>query len=213
VLPPNVAGYAPYCPYTAQGPATRWSKPDIVRARQLIEASGTRGARVTVLKMTDTPSAAASDYLVAVLDRLGYRAHTVELPLARAVPLSYRAAALAGHKRVDAGPWLLGAPYPSAAYYFLDALYCSADANAGQDNFAHFCDKRLNMAIDRARSLEVGDPTAAIAAWKQADRIATDDAPWVFSATTGQFDFVSERVGNYQNQPEDEALLDQLWVR
>lgn len=213
VLPPTVAGYAPYCPYTAGGPASTWTKPDLTRARALVAASGTLGQRVTVLKMTDTPSAPASDYVASVLGKLGYHVRVLARTTAKAIPLTMQAASLTGDKRIDAGPWLLGAPYGSAAFFFLDALSCPTAATPAPENFGHFCDAALDRAVAHARTLEVSNPRGAIEAWKAADRLATDSAPWLFGATAGSFDFVSPRVGNYQNQPQDEALLDQIWVR
>lgn len=73
VLPPNFPGYQPYCPYTVSPDAAgTWTAPDIVKARELVEASGTRGMRVTVWSFKGF--AEVSRYFAAVLDDLGYRA-------------------------------------------------------------------------------------------------------------------------------------------
>ena len=42
VLPPGFPGYEPYCPYTLN-PGTKWSAPDLARAKQLVAESGTAG--------------------------------------------------------------------------------------------------------------------------------------------------------------------------
>ena len=50
IIPPGLPGYAPTCPYTRDATAGGgWSAPDLARARRLVAASGTRGARVTLL--------------------------------------------------------------------------------------------------------------------------------------------------------------------
>jgi peptide/nickel transport system substrate-binding protein len=49
--------------------------------------------------------------------------------------------------------------------------------------------------------------------WASADRLATDAAPLVPLVNPSDLDFVSQRVGNYQYNPTQGILLDQLWVR
>src|SRR6202042_1327105 len=49
--------------------------------------------------------------------------------------------------------------------------------------------------------------------WAKADRIVTDQAPWVPVFNETSAGFVSSRVGNYQESPEYGPLLDQMWVR
>ena len=44
VLPPNFPGYEPYCPYTKNPGSGKWTAPDLAKAKQLIDASGTKGA-------------------------------------------------------------------------------------------------------------------------------------------------------------------------
>jgi peptide/nickel transport system substrate-binding protein len=48
VLPPEFPGYKPYCPYTANPGSGKWTGPDMAKARQLVEESGTKGMRVKV---------------------------------------------------------------------------------------------------------------------------------------------------------------------
>jgi peptide/nickel transport system substrate-binding protein len=67
ILPPDFPGYRRYCPYPVV--------PNLSRARELVRASGTAGQSVTVWGQAyfHIP-AAARRYIVAVLDRLGYKA-------------------------------------------------------------------------------------------------------------------------------------------
>ena len=78
ILPPGLPGYRPYCPYTLDpSPSGAWAAPDLAHAEQLVRASGTRGAKVTVLAGgfgTSIPLQATGHYLISVLDQLGYRA-------------------------------------------------------------------------------------------------------------------------------------------
>ena len=65
----------------------------------------------------------------------------------------------------------------------------------------------------RAGRLQTTDPVASGKLWAEIDHALTDQAPWVSSTTLPQKVFVSERVGNFQHNPQWGVLLDQLWVR
>ena len=72
VIPPGLPGYVPTCPFTSA--PTRgggWSAPDLARARRLVAASGSRGARVRVFAGPKYPG--IGHYTGAALRRLGYR--------------------------------------------------------------------------------------------------------------------------------------------
>ena len=52
VLPPGLPGLqADYCPYT-KNPGTKWSAPDLAKAKQLVKESGTAGQKVAVCRPT-----------------------------------------------------------------------------------------------------------------------------------------------------------------
>ena len=105
--------------------------------------------------------------------------------------------------------------YPSAGNWFPILLTCSSFTPRSRDNqnFAEFCDPRIDAEIARARTLQTIDPGAASRLWSKIDRDVVDQAPWVFLQNPLQVDFVSRRVGNYQYNPQWGVLLDQLWVR
>src|SRR6266478_4688762 len=60
ILPPGFPGYEPYCPYT-KNPGTKWTAPDLAKAKQLVEESGTKGQNSVTQWYQDYP--AASDFL------------------------------------------------------------------------------------------------------------------------------------------------------
>ena len=71
MVPPNVFGYRPHCPYTVDpGPAGTWIAPDFATAAQLVEASGTRGMKITV--STFTGEERIGRYFTSLLRQLGY---------------------------------------------------------------------------------------------------------------------------------------------
>src|SRR4030095_574785 len=73
VLPPNFPGYKPYCPYTKNPGSGKWTGPDMAKAKQLIAASGTKGASVKVNTDTVETDKALGLYFVGLLKQLRYK--------------------------------------------------------------------------------------------------------------------------------------------
>jgi YVTN family beta-propeller protein len=216
LLPPYVPGYEPYCPYTVDPSANRaWSAPDPTKARALIAASGTHGARVTLwtspafnLFVTDlTP---AGRYLVSLLDRLGYRAR---LRTVAATDTSFNPGD--SRAKIQGGLFSDVPAYPAASE-FLGPQYSSCQSfipdSANNLNWAEFCDARFDAAVRGALAADAATSPAATGLWANADRQFTDQAPMVSLVTPSTVDFVSRRVHNYEYNPVWGALLDQLWL-
>ena len=74
VIPPNIPGYAPYCPFSGPGAETEgsWAGPDLSEARDLVRRSGTSGAQVVVAVAPFFE--AVGERMVGTLRDLGYRA-------------------------------------------------------------------------------------------------------------------------------------------
>jgi peptide/nickel transport system substrate-binding protein len=204
VLPPGLRGYRPYCPYT-RTPRSHgtWTAPDVARARRLVAASGTRGARVTVWGWTDDPtiSPRVVRYTADVLRRLGYRARV------RLVPHSYLDKPPAG---VFETIQLIPAAWVETSAYRFVAPWMSCK---GAANHGWFCDGRLDREMLRARSLESTNPRGAATVWSRIDRALVDQGAWVPLVNPRLIDFVSTRVRNYQFHPYWGILADQLSVR
>ena len=201
-LPPNVKGYSFYCPYNG---------PNLTKARRLVAESGTKGQPITIW-IYDIPAGHRNAaYLVPVLQSIGYKARVEYVP--HDGQLTWRPDRQAGSK---AG----GGDYPSTNNVFLSFL-CSSSTNNPRtnSNFAELCDRRLDAQVARARSLEATNRAAAAGAWHRADRMLTDDAPWLPMKVFLSTDFVAGRVGNYRycwlsgGSGMAGACLDQLWVR
>jgi peptide/nickel transport system substrate-binding protein len=214
LLPPFIPGYRRYCPYTADPNAAGvWHTADLARAQAMISASGTRGTQITVWNQGAPPiitNAAAthiSRYLVALLDRLGYHA---TLKTNTSYPIQNSRL-----KIQDSLGWEY-AGYPAASQ-FLDPAYTSCagfiPASANNANTPELCDHQLDAMVRAALAAETAGSPTATALWTQADRRLINDAPYINLATPYTTDFVSRRVGNYQYNPEQGVLIDQLWVR
>jgi ABC-type transport system substrate-binding protein/DNA-binding SARP family transcriptional activator len=207
-LPPGVDGYRAYCPYNG---------PDLAKARKLVAESGTKGQPVTIWSFKfrrGTPQIGLRNgrYFVSVLRSLGYDARLKLVPHNPGVFtwLPGRQAGIQG--------WGGNLPSPSD---ILSGFVCSSYTNNPRtnSNFAELCDRRVDTQIARARALETTNPAAAAGVWHTADRMLTDDAPWVPMKIFVSTDFVSRRVGNYKycwlsaSSGLTGACLDQLWVR
>jgi peptide/nickel transport system substrate-binding protein len=202
VIPPSVPGHRRYCPYTADPAATgEWKAPDMLKARRLVAASGTRGAKVVV--WTFPFFGRESRYFVSLLRRLGYDARLKELHDVASyfTTLNRTPAAQAGF-----AAWLGVGP----AAQKLATLRCDFAMN-----WARFCDGRIDARVRRLARMQASDPAAGAGLAATIDRELVDHAPWVPLFTPRFADFVSERVGNYQanTYASSSVLLDQLWVR
>jgi len=215
ILPPALAGYWPYCPYTVSpGPGGAWTGPDLGRAQSLVAASGTKGASVTVVTGafgTTIPLATTGRYIVSVLDQIGYRA---SLRVLRGYTAYNRASGDSRSKpQVSWFGWFTDFPTPSDMITPVLTCHSFVPASAENLNIAEFCDASIDAQITRALTLQASAPDAAGALWERIDREITDQAPWVPIYNPVSTVLLSPRVGNYQFDPNYQLLIDQLWVR
>ena len=213
ILPPGLAGYQRYCPYTRHADADgRWHAPDLARASRLVAASGTAGMQVTVWDVLPSPQGAIdeADDMVQALRQLGYRASLRLLP--DSTYFAYTTDSRNHAQVIDVG-W--GADYASADN-FIGKLACAyfVPGNAlATTDASEFCDPALDRQIARAAAQQATDPAAAASLWAQLDRKLTDLAILVPTVTPNEIDFLSSRVRNYQYNPVWGALVDQFWIR
>jgi YVTN family beta-propeller protein len=206
VLPPALAGYRRYCPYTRNpDPAGAWNGPDLARAQRLVAASHTRGEQITVWGWTDDPTLtpAVTRYTAGVMARLGYH---VRVRLVTHTALDHPPASVFRTIQLIPASWT--ADYPSA-YDFM-AIWFSC---AGGYDHGWFCDPRLDRKIRHADSLQASNPALATESWSKIDRELVDQAGWLPLVNPQQVDFVSARVHNYQHNPVNGIVVDQLWLR
>ena len=200
-LPPGFPGYQPYCPYTVEPDAGgRWKAPDLARAQQLVDQSGTRGQSVVVGPTFPTAvDQHQLDLLGSVVEQLGY-AVTID----RTSVFDDKDPE---NVQVTLNGWGPDYLWPSN---FLGLFRCP---DAGGDSGINYCDPEFESAFTHAADLQATDPAAAVAEFAAIDHRAVDLALMAPIANGGGADFVSSRVGNYQYHPSDVVLLDQLWVQ
>jgi ABC-type transport system substrate-binding protein/DNA-binding SARP family transcriptional activator/DNA-binding beta-propeller fold protein YncE len=214
ILPPNIPGYQPYCPYTLDPtPSGSWNGPNLAEAEQLIGASGTRGMKVTVLVQPADPTNPAPKigaYLVGLLDQLGYRA---SLRVSASVGALYQTLN-DSRSQIQIGWFTWEQDYPAPSDFIAVLLTCRAFLPKSQSNLndSEFCDPAVDSAVQHAQALEPTAPGSANEAWAAIDRQITDQAPWLPIYNPRLDVATSSRVGNYQYHPFFGLMLDELWV-
>jgi YVTN family beta-propeller protein len=225
-LPPNFPGYEPYCPYTIDpGPGGQWTGPDFEAAQRLVLESGTAGTHVTFWYSPALHESAKAEaqYFVQLLEELGFvtelrsTADTADGRLHGLAAIDAHFIAVYDSGRgiqIGWGAW--AADYPAASNFITTMLTC--DSFYPEDPFhnanaAAFCDPEIDAMIEVAVEIQTETPAASGEAWAEVDRAITDQAPFVSLVNPIDVDFVSERLGNYQYNPEWGLLLAQVWVR
>ncbi len=203
-LPPVIPGYKPVCPYTVDpDEAGRWKGSDMQTAQELVERSGTAGT--TVLIGPTFPHFNESlDYVATVLGDLGYETVVSKVQVFEELfDFNQRLAEGLEERHITITGW---SPDYVAPSNYLQLLKCDADIEIA------FCDPTFDAAFNHALQLQATDPAGAWTEWAALDQRATELAITVPLYNAGG-DFVSERVGNYQYNPSDVVLFDQMWVQ
>jgi peptide/nickel transport system substrate-binding protein len=209
ILPPNFPGYEPYCPYT-KNPGTKWTAPDLAKAKQLVQQSGTAGTAVKVNTDNTDTNKALGLYFVGLLNKLGYKATLQALSADIQYPYVQNSK---NHVQFAYSSWYQD--YPAASDFLNILLGCGSfhpNSNSSP-NIAEFCDKKIQAKMDQAGKLGITDPAASNKLWAQVDKEVTDQAPWVAMYNPKLIDFVSSRVKGYQFSPQWYFLLDQASIK
>jgi peptide/nickel transport system substrate-binding protein len=211
ILPPNYPSYSPYCPYTAGTDHSKWTGPDIAKAKQLVQQSGTAGMKVVVNGTNDQVGKALVEQMVSDLNAIGYKASPQLLAASIQYPFVQNSS--------NSSKWNVGwsawyQDYPAASD-FLNVLLGCGNIHPNSDaspNIAAFCDKAVQAKIDQAESMAATNLSGAAALWTQVDHMDTNAAPWVDMYNPKQIDFLSSNVHGYSWNPQWYILIDRLWL-
>jgi peptide/nickel transport system substrate-binding protein len=209
VLPPGFPGHKDYCPYT-KNPGTKWSAPDVAKAKKLVKESGTLGQKVTVVVPDDEVNKAMGVYTQSVLNQIGYKASV------KAISGNIFFTFVQNTKnkvQINVQQWYQDYP---AASDFLNILFGCDSFHPGSDssiNIAGFCDKKIDAQMKHALALASEDENAANAEWTKIDHAVTDAAPMATLFNPKHVDFVSKRVGNFTFSKQFYWLVSQSWVK
>jgi peptide/nickel transport system substrate-binding protein len=209
VLPPGFPGHVDYCPYT-KDPGAKWSAPDMEKAKQLVEESGTKGQKVTVISEDSAVNKSVGVYLQSVLNEIGYEAELK--PLSSNIQFTY-IQNTNNKVQISISQWYQDYP---AASDFLYILFGCDSFNEGSDssiNISGFCDEEIDAKMKATLAQAVSDPEGANKAWAEIDKAVTDKAPMVALFTPKRVDLVSKRLGNFQFNAQYYWMVTQSWVQ
>lgn len=214
VLTPGLPGYKPYCPYTASaapGGMGPWKAPDLTKARQLLAASGEKGAKVAVVGTTDDVGRAITQQFVSDLNKIGFNASAKLLSGGIQYPYIQNSD---NHVQVGYSSWF--EDYPAASD-FLNVLFGCPYFHPGSDaspNESGFCDRSIQNQMNQALKLaENGNVTAANQLWSKIDQAVTNQAPLASLFIPKYVDVISPRVRGFQFSPLWYFLADQAWLK
>ena len=209
VLPPDFPGHEDYCPFT-KNPGAKWSATDLDKAKQLVEESGTKGQKVTIIVEDTAISRSIGVYLQSVLTSIGYVADVK--PISSNIQFTY-IQNTNNKVQMSVSQWYQDYP---AASNFLNILFGCDSFREGSDasvNISGFCDKDIDARMKQAMDLGVTDQDAANKAWAEIDRAVTDKAAAVPLFTPKHVDFVSKRLGNFKFNAQFYWIVTQAWVQ
>jgi peptide/nickel transport system substrate-binding protein len=211
ILPPNFPSYTPYCPYTAGSSHTKWTGPDLAKAKQLVQQSHTAGMKVVVDSTNDQVGKAFAEQMVSDLNAIGYKASTQLLASSIQYPFVQNSS--------NSGKWNVGysawyQDYPAASDFLNVLLGCgtihpNSDASP---NIAAYCDQATQSKINQAETMGATNPSGAAALWTQVDQADTNAGPWVDMFNPKQIDVLSHNVHGYSWSPQWYILIDRLWL-
>ena len=209
VLPPGFPGHVAYCPYT-KDPGAKWSAPDMEKAKQLVEESGTKGMKVTIIPEDKTVSKSIGVYLQSVLKELGYDVDVK--PISPNIQFTFIQNT---NNKVQMSITQWYQDYPAASD-FANILFGCSSFTEGSDssiNIAGFCDKEIDAKMQAALALGVTDQPAADKMWAEVDKAITDQAPAAALFTPKHLDFTSKRLGNFKFNSQYYWMVTQSWVQ
>jgi peptide/nickel transport system substrate-binding protein len=210
ILPPGFPGYKAYCPYTKNPGSGKWTAPDLAKARQLVAASGTKGAVVKVNTDTTDVDKGFGEYFIGLLNSIGYKAQ----PQFLSPDIQYPYCQNSKNKvQFCYSSWYQD--YPAASDFLNVLLGCSdfVPNSSASPNISEFCNKPIQAQMDAALKQGITDPTGANTKWAAVDKAVTDQAPWVSMFNPKYLNFVSKRVKGFQFSPQWYFLIDQASVK
>jgi peptide/nickel transport system substrate-binding protein len=210
VLPPNFPGYKPYCPYTVSPGSGKWTGPDMAKAQQLVQQSGTKGMPVKVNSDTTDVDKAYGLYFIGLLNKLGYKASPQFLSNDIQYPFIQNSKNKVQFAFSD---WF--ADYPAASDFLNILLGCGSfhpNSNSSP-NIAEFCNKGIQAKMDNAAVVGLKSVKQGNDIWAQVDKETTDQAPWVAMFNPKLVDLVSKRVKGFTWSPQWYFMLDQASVK
>lgn len=209
ILPPDFPGHVDDCIYT-KDPGPTWSEADMDKAKQLVEESGTKGQKVTVIAEDNAVARGIGTYVQSVLTQLGYEASMKAI--SPNIEFSY-IQNTNNNVQISITQWYMDYP---AASDFLNVLLSCGSFTKGSDssiNISGYCNKDLDAQMKAAMKLSLTDEKGAEAEWAKIDKGYMAEAPLAPLFTPKSVNFSSARLGNYLFNKQNRWIISQSWVK
>ena len=165
-LPEGIAGHPTGpCPYETNG------KPDLAKARQLVNQSGQKGAKITVWGEERQPRQQYVTYYASVLNHIGFKATPKIIADATYFPTIGNA-----HTKAQTGfaDWIQDFPNPSDFYLLLD---CNSIQPVNNENFSNVCDKPgIQDKLDKLNPVPATKLDSVASQWQSLDEYTAKQA-------------------------------------
>ncbi len=214
MVPTGIPGRSNQCFYTKGAdldhPAAAWQKPDLERARKLVEQSGTKGAKVILIVPNRAVDMSMGIYLQNTLRQIGYET-TVKI-VTFAIAQNY-IQNTNNKVQISLTDWYADYPAPSN---FLDDLFGCENFHPGSDssiNMSGLCDRAIQDNIERAAQVSATDTAAGTALWSRVSSQVMRTAAAAPLIQMKKVDFVSKRLGHYTYTNLYHMLFSQVWVQ
>jgi peptide/nickel transport system substrate-binding protein len=209
ILPPGFPAHVDFCQYT-KGGGTTWKAPDLAKAKALVKQSGTAGQSVSLISPNDSVNQSMGEYLVSVLNSIGYKAKLK--PLSGNIEGTY-VQNTKNHVQISLEEWV--DDYPAPADFLSELLGCENfhPGSDGSQNIAGYCNKANDAIAAKAEALGFTNPAGANKLWHQVERTdlaASAMAPVFYPKIVS---FVSKRVGNFWFGDQWLFVPDMVWVK
>lgn len=214
MLPSSLPAATDFCFYTKgaspEQPAAVWQAPDLEKAKQLVQESGTAGQKVTLVVGNTSVDMAMGVWIRDMLQTLGYQ--TTLRPLSTSLAFNYMQNT-SNHVQIALKDW--SADYPSPSNFLDDLLGCenfhpNSDSSI---NIPGFCNQIIQSLMDRAKTDVTLSSAETEALWRQADRLVMEQAPAAPLIEKDTVVLTSARLGNFFYTTVNQLFFSQVWVR
>jgi len=182
---------------------------DLEKAKRLLAEAGYPGGEglpeITLWYNTSQGHQAICEFVQAELAKVG-----VKIRLKNVEWAAYLKALEAGEPSFFRLGWV--ADYPDADTFLYSKLHSRMIEEQGVDNESRYRNPRFDALLDEARSLTNLDDRIPL--YQEAERIAVEDAPWVFVYHYGEAVLVNPRVKGFVHSAQEYFMtpLAKMWL-
>jgi peptide/nickel transport system substrate-binding protein len=182
-LPEGIVGHP-----TGQCPHGSLDKPDLAKAKQLVQQSGTAGTKITVWGQERSPRKQYVEYFSEVLNQIGYKATPKIIADAVYFPTIGNAKTKAQTGFAD---WIQDFPNPSDFYLLLDA---NSIQPLNNQNFSNVNDPKVQAGLKKLNPVPATELSRVSSDWESLDTYVAQRAYQVVYGSELVPQFYGDRI-------------------